>query len=526
MKKYRYYYNEPVNSIVELLERSKYKFGDCPAIRYKSKKEIFEKSYNELYTDSLYTARYLLEQNLKKGHIVILGPSSYEWIVAYFGVALAGMVVVPIDKELTVSEINDLLTHSETDLIFYDETYSDVIDDLSKQYCYNQKCVSLTEINSFCYDNIELPELDENKLFSILYTSGTTGKPKGVMLSQKNIARNTTQGLSVANFIPQKDVMLSVLPFTHAYGFTCTILAMIYKGVTTCISSGLKYIKNDLNDFNPTLMFVVPLMVEKLMEGVETEVKRKGKEGKFNFGLKLSSFAKKLNVDLSDKLFGEVKAAFGGKLRVLVCGGAPLNEDLIDKYGAMGITLFQGYGLTECSPMLSVNFDHYHKANSVGRVVEGDYVKVVDGEIWAKGVSISNGYYNNPEETAKSFEDGWFKTGDLGTIDEDGFIFLTGRKKNLIILPNGENVSAEEIEALINEIKGVAEVLAYGKDNKIVAEIYLNPDIECDEKSIKNEITKINKRLPSYKNIDQVVFRSEPFPKTTSKKIKRYTQGE
>lgn len=204
-----------------------------------------------------------------------------------------------------------------------------------------------------------------------------------------------------------------------------------------------------------------------------------------------------------------------------MCGGSQLSENLIIKYNEIGINLFQGYGLTECSPLLTVNFDYYHRANSVGKVVQGNNVKIVDGEIWAKGISVSAGYYNAPEENAKSFENGWFKTGDLGSIDEDGFVYITGRKKNLIILDNGKNVSAEEIENYIYEIPYISETIVYGENNCIVAEIYIDPENKC-EHNVEEDINIINNKLASYKRIDKIVVRDKPFEKTATKKIKRY----
>ena len=526
MRKFLFYKNGQVDSIVELIERSGKLYGDSTAIKYKEKKTLYKKTYNDILNDSRGFAHYLLNQPISKGHIGVIGPSGYDWIITYLGTVFAGMVIVPLDKELPPNELCQLIIQADVDYLFYDEQYYDIIESLKKEY--NLK-ISFLQFEKSLYledKKTSIPIVEPDKLSSILFTSGTMGNSKGVMLTQRNIARNVIQGLGAVNLQHEKDVIISVLPLNHAYEFTCTILGMIYKGVPICISSGLKYIQKEFIEFKPTVMFIVPLLAEKLYEKIELAVKKQRKDKMFSFALKLSGFFKKFKIDLSDRLFSEVKSAFGGKLKILMCGGAPLNEELINKFNCIGINLFQGYGLTECSPLLTVNFDYYHRPNSVGKVVQGNTVKIVNGEIWAKGVSVSQGYYNNSEETEKSFENGWFKTGDLGTIDKDGFVFITGRKKNLIILNNGKNVSAEELETLIYKIPSVAEVLVYGKDERIVAEIYSEPENAIDLSIINEEIQKINRSLPSYKNIDQVLMRDTPFDKTTTKKIKRFKQTE
>lgn len=276
--------------------------------------------------------------------------------------------------------------------------------------------------------------------------------------------------------------------------------------------------QKEFAEYQPTVMFVVPLFAESLYKKIELKEKNQNKEKLFVFATKISNLLKKAHIDITDLLFNEIKNAFGGKLKTIMCRGAPLSEEMIKKYNDIGINLFQGYGLTECSPLLTVNFDYYHRPNSVGKVVQGNTVKIVDGKIWAQGTSVAKGYYNDIEETAKSFQDGWFKTGDLGSIDNDNFIFILGRKKNLIILNNGKNVSAEELETLIYKILDVSEVVVYGKDNKIIAEIFSEND---NQQVIKNEINNLNKTLPTYKQIDEIIFRAIPFEKTTTKKIKR-----
>lgn len=521
--KYESYYNEPVNSIVELIERSEKLYGSSVAVRYKKKRKPQEKTYKDLCDDSKNLGRWLLDQSLANGHIGILGASSYEWIISYIGAVFAGMVAVPLDKELNATDISDLLKRADVDLLFYDSNYVDIINQIKDESeLSNLKMISFDSILTLNGSNIGLPKVVSDKMSSILFTSGTTGKSKGVMLTQRNIASNVIQGLGAVDLHHEKDIILSVLPMNHAYEFTCTVLGMIYKGVTICICSGLKYIQKEFVEYKPTVMFVVPLLAENFYERIEASVKQQKKETVFKIGKKASAFLRKFNIDLTNLLFADIKSAFGGELKTLMCGGAPLNEELIKKYADIGINLFQGYGLTECSPLLTVNFDYYHRPNSVGKIVVGNSAKVVDGEIWASGLSVSNGYYKDKEATSSAFENGWFKTGDLGNIDADGFIFITGRKKNLIILSNGKNVSPEEIESVIeNNIPQVKEVLVYAENDRIVAEIYSEDLNEYAKSNIEKDIENLNLKLPSFKQIAKVKFRKNEFPKTTTKKIKR-----
>lgn len=522
MKKNRYefYETEKVSSIVEILERSVKLYGESIAFKYKKKKDTFEKTYLDVLQDSKKYGKYFLSQNLKTGHIAILGASSYRWIVSYIGIQYAGLTAVPLDKELEAEPLIEQMKKAEVDFLLYDKEYSDTAADILDELSLNNLCidVEIPEIDG----EVFFPTVDPDRLAAILFTSGTTGKGKGVMLTQRNIAYNVACGLSSLRYEHGKDVLLSVLPFNHALESTFTIFGGLYAGVTVCISRSLKYLQKEIKEFQPTIMIIVPLIAEKLYERIWNTAKKEGKEDKLKKGLAISRFCNKFGIDVSSKLLGEVREAFGGKLRILICGGAPLKEEMIGNYRDLGVNLYQGYGLTECAPLLTVNFDYYHRPGSVGKIVETCEVKSVDGEIWAKGSTVSSGYYNDEERTAESFEDGWFKTGDLGYVDKDGFVFITGRKKNLIILSNGENVSAEELEELIHKLPYVDEVIVYGKDDKITAEIYPKEDIETPEvKDIYGDIAKINKNLAYYKHIEKVLLRDEPFPKTTTKKIIR-----
>ncbi len=524
--RYEFYENSKFDSLVEIVERSAELYGDSIAFRYKKKKESFAKSYNDLLADSREFGKFLLSRGLEKGHIALLGASSYKWITAYIGVQLAGLTVIPLDKELDGEILKQQMEKSHADFLFYDKEYSDTADEILEllgkdfpHFCIDKDLPEST-------DGVFFPAVQPDKLAAILFTSGTTGKSKGVMLTQRNIANNVACGLGSLKYKPGEDVLMSVLPFNHALESTFTIFGGIYAGVTVCISRSLKYLQKDIKEYQPTIMIIVPLIAEKLYDKIWSTAKKKGKEEELKKGLAVSHFFNKIGIDVSHHILSEVREAFGGRLRIFICGGAPLKEDMITKYKDLGVNLYQGYGLTECAPLLTVNFDYYHRPGSVGKIVDTCCVKAVDGEIWAKGTTVSTGYYNDEERTRESFEDGWFKTGDLGYIDKDGFVFITGRKKNLIILSNGENVSAEELEDKVHTLSYVDEVIVYGKDDKIVAEIFPKEDIETpSEKDIYGDISKINKELAYYKHIDKVVLRDEPFPKTTTKKIIRKAEN-
>ncbi len=522
--RYEFYKTDKVDSIIEIVERSARLYGNSTAFKFKKKKETVEKTYLDVLSDSQKYGKFLLSQNLKTGHVALLGASGYRWIVSYIGIQYAGLTVVPLDKELESERLIEQLKKSDVDFLFFDKEYSDTAEEILDELDIKNLCIDgdipVTEGEVF------FPQVEPDRLSAILFTSGTTGKSKGVMLSQRNIAYNVTCGLSSLKYQHGKDVLLSVLPLNHALESTFTVFGGIYAGVTVCISRSLKYLQKEIKEFRPTIMIIVPLIAEKLYEKIWNTAKKEGKEKKLKTGLAISRFCNKLGIDISDKLLGEVRAAFGGKLRILICGGAPLSEEMIMNYRDLGVNLYQGYGLTECAPLLTVNFDYYHRPGSVGKIVETCEVKSVEGEIWAKGTTVSKGYYNDEERTNESFEDGWFKTGDLGYVDSDGFVFLTGRKKNLIILSNGENVSAEELEELVQKLPYVDEVIVYGKDEKITAEIYPKEDIETPEvKEIYGDISKINKNLAYYKHIEKVILREEPFPKTTTKKIIRKAEN-
>ena len=382
-------------------------------------------------------------------------------------------------------------------------------------------------------------EIDPDRLASIVFTSGTTGSGKGVMLSQTNIVSDMTQGMYNFAITPRT---MCVLPPHHTFCSTVNFVGHFAQGSEICISSGLRYLLGELKEVQPTHLILVPLFVETFYKRIWATAEKEGKAKLLRKMMKISNGLRKVGIDLRRKLFASVLSAFGGKLEMVICGGAALNQDIIDTFDAIGLTILNGYGITECAPLISCNRNKFQKAGSVGTPIIGEQVRIDnpdengEGEICVKGPNVMMGYYNNPEATAAVFdEEGWFHTGDYGRLDEEGWIYITGRLKNLIIFSNGKNVYPEEIECELSRVRGVNEAVVYAGESKsrpelevIVAEIY--PDFEMlaadgitdVQKYFEEEVRKINARTVSYKAVGKVKIRQEEFEKNTSKKIKRF----
>lgn len=477
-------------------------YQNSPAIRYKAGKEIITKTYQDIKKDSEAVSRILEKKEMLGAHVALIGPTSYEWIVSYFGVVNSMGVVVPLDAQLPAEEICELLNRADIQVLIYDELRQDIKEMAEK------KCPNIVHMINM---QKELPQLlaenagefsvsiDKEKLCAILFTSGTTGKSKGVMLNHRNLADNA---VCVDMKIPAGTVSMTLLPIHHAYCFTMDILKGIYIGLVICINDSIRHVQQNLKLFKPEIVLLVPMVVESIYNKLVSAT-----------GI------------LPKKLVA--KAAFGGSLKTICSGGAYLNPDLIDAFEEYGITILQGYGMTECSPVISTNLQGNTKKDSVGKLLANCEGKVVDEEIWIRGSSVMMGYYKMPKETEETLVDGWLRTGDLGYIDEDNFVFITGRKKNLIILNNGENISPEEMENEISKDALIKEIIVSGKDNVIEAEIF--PDYEYAKKKhikdIPEKLQKIiddyNKNRPVYKRIHSLKVRETEFEKTPSKKIKR-----
>lgn len=487
------------------------------AFKYKKKTEIIEITAKQFKSEIECLGTYLYSRGIKDSKVALVGENSYTWILSYFSVVNGGNIIVPIDKELSNEDIADLLKQSGAVALIYADTYSDIAEKHKHLQLFNMQ-----EFDTYISEGKKLIddgnndfvdyEIGNKKLCSIIYTSGTTGKPKGVMLCHKNFVADIIS--SCENVYISGSSMLT-LPLHHTFAFSTSILAMLLKGVTISINSSLRTFKQDLKDFKPQNMFLVPLYVETMYKNIWTTADEQGKTKLLKTMLKISNALRKVGIDIRRKVFKSVLDAFGGKLDLIVSGGAPINEKYIKCFDDLGIKVLNGYGITECSPVVAVNRNENPVKDSVGLLLSCNQAKEKDGEILVKGDNVMLGYYEDAEATKDAFDDEWFKTGDLGYI-KDNHLFITGRKKNLIIRSNGKNVSPEELEEKIQLIENVIEVLVYAENDTITAEIYAeNTD------NIQNSINQLNKSLPLYKQISNVKFRDAEFVKTTTKKIKR-----
>jgi len=536
------------------------KYPDRVAISYKRTprdKETVNVTYAEARDYIRDMGTELINMGLRDKHVAIIGESSYEWICSYFSLMSIGAVTVPIDKDLPADDMAGILEFADCEAVFYSPVVEDKIGSIVnklpriKIYICMRKstlegALNLPDIvergrerfsngdNSY-YDY----EIDNERLATIVFTSGTTGKGKGVMLSQKNIVLDMTLGMYNFAITPKT---MNVLPPHHTYGSTVNFVGHFAQGSTIYISSGLRYIMEEMQEQKPSHLVLVPLFVETMHRKIWQTAEKSGKAGMLRLLIKVSNILRKLGIDLRRKLFRSIHDIFGGKLEFIICGGAALNQDIIDTFDAIGITILNGYGITECSPLVSCNRNKYQKKGSVGIPIVGEQIKIKDpdengeGEICVKGPNVMLGYYKDPEATAAAFdEEGFFRTGDYGKLDDEGWLYITGRIKNIIVLSNGKNVYPEEIESEISKIYGVLEVVVYAGESRaqknkevIVAEIF--PDFEAlklkgigdPQAYFSEEIRKLNSRMVSYKAVKMVKIRNEEFPKNTSRKILRF----
>lgn len=491
-----------VNTMKDIINYAAETYTSQSAFRYKMRKLIMSKTYEDLKRDCESVSSVLAHMDMTGKHVAVIGPTSYEWVISYFGVVNSGGVVVPVDVQLSAEEVCDLMDRADVSLLIYDDLRADVAE-LAKSAC--PKLSQTISMQS------ELPkllteqggpfsvEIDPDKLCAILFTSGTTGKSKGVMLTHRNLTDNA---VCLDMKIPAGTVSMTLLPIHHAYCFTMDILKGLYIGMTICINDSIMHVSKNMKLFKPEIILLVPMVIQS----VYSKLQDAG-----------SLIPKKL----------AAKVAFGGNLHTICSGGAYLDPMYVEKLEEYGITVLQGYGMTECSPVISTNLAWNKKNASVGKLIPNCEAKVVEEEIWVRGSSVMMGYYNMPAETADTLEDGWLKTGDLGYVDEDGFVFITGRKKNLIILSNGENVSPEEMENMLEKNPLVKEVIISAQEAGIQAEIF--PDLDYAKKkhikdvqeSLQQVLDEYNKKMPLYKKIVQLKVRDAEFDKTPSKKIKR-----
>lgn len=501
----------PVRTLRDIIRHGAEAYGSQTAFRYKVKKEIVDRTYLDVDRDSMAVSRMVESMGMEGKHIALIGTTTYQWIVSYFGIVGSGSVAVPIDAQLPADAVCELLERADVEMLVFDEIRRDVAEAV-KEKCPSvryilsmqaeeaadgvQSLSMLTALHAGEYEK----ELDGGQLATILFTSGTTGKSKGVMLSHRNLVDNA---VCLDMKIPAGTISMTLLPINHVYCLTMDIIKGLQIGLVICINDSIMHVQRNMKLFKPEIVLLVPLVIESIYG----KLKDAG-----------SLIPKKM----------VAKAAFGGNLRIICSGGAYLDPDYVDKFKEYGVTILQGYGMTECSPVISTNLEWENKKGSVGKLLPNCEAKVVDEEIWVRGSSVMQGYYKMPEQTAETLEDGWLKTGDLGYVDEDDFVYITGRRKNLIILANGENVSPEELENQLSRSALVKEILVREKDKVIEAEIF--PDYEYAKKKhvkdiqgkLQELVDGFNQDMPVYKRIYSLIVRETEFEKTPSKKIKRF----
>lgn len=528
-KPFPYYKVSQYSSIAELLELTKNKYGDKIIFRTKTKKNEEVVSYNRLYDDVMKLSTYFRNTYGERTYIAVIGENSYAWILTYLAVVCSNNSIVPIDKELPVHDIVELLIECECHTLVYSKNYDDIAEDIG-DIIPNFITIAMPGLRGMI-ETVEAAErikTDVNAPAAIIYTSGTVGKRKGVVLSQKNICEDTRAACSSIKIYGRS---LALLPFHHTFALTASGLANINSGVETLIVPSLKNVMELIIDFKPTYLAVVPMILEKMDKGIAAKIEKSGKKKMIGVLDKVCKPFDALGIDLRKKCFFSIRESFGGELDFIISGGAPIDQQIVNRFDSYGIKIMNGYGISECSPIVSVNRRYHYRAGSVGQALPE--VKVMidnpdengEGEVCVQGDIVMLGYHNMPEETLKTMENGWFHTGDLGKIDEDGFIYITGRIKNLIILSNGKNISPEELETLIGRIPGVAECLVLEEHNKLIAEIYPEEKFGTTQSDIQayfnEQIEKLNDTLPPYKAIAKARVRDTEFVKTTTKKIKR-----
>ncbi len=519
MKPYPLYTHPALKDFRQLLDWRAGKTPNNVAFQYRVNSQLVSVSYVQFRMDVDVLAAFFHAQGFGDTKIAVLGENSYLWILTYFAAVLSGNIIVPIDKELSTEDTMLLLQLCGAKALVYSSSYKDVAQ-AAQAAGTTEAAFSMEVLPAILESQHDLtPAIsDENAVCAIIYTSGTTGNPKGVMLTQKSLMIDTVAACQ--NVYIAGSSMLT-LPLHHTFAFTTSVLAMLVYGVPICINKSLRAFQADMKAYQPQNMFLVPLYVETLYKEIWKAAREQKRERLLRTLIKISNVLRKCGLDLRRKLFRSMLEQFGGKLDLIICGGAFLEQRYIDGMEDIGVQVLNGYGITECSPVVAVNRNQWAKPGSIGLPLPCCEVQIQDGEICVKGDLVMAGYFQDKAATEEAIQDGWFHTGDVGHLDEDGFLFITGRNKNLIILSNGKNVSAEELESQILQITGVEEVIAYGEDGHITAEVFSETT-----DGIREEIAALNRKLPPYKRIQRVKFRETPFEKTTTRKIKRKNRNE
>lgn len=541
-------------------------FGDKTLYRYYlGRNDVAEMTFAEFSELTGNIAAGLIKNDLGGKRIAIVGETCPEWVSVYIATIASGGVAIPMDKELKISEMCGFLEIAEADAIAVMPGMAKHIEEICDAMPKTMRCVTVRNEDETLdgkegvlkfekiaedgklavEEGFEVPDYEvTDRMAIMLFTSGTTGTSKCVMLSEKNELAAVNSACEAVDF-SVNDSIVSVLPIHHTYELCCHIAAMNY-GAEVCINDSLKNVLRNFAFFKPTGIILVPLFVNTMYKKIWDTAKKSGKDKKLAAAITASKTMRKVGIDMREKLFKEVREAFGGRLNKIICGGAALNPDYVEKFEEFGINIYEGYGITECSPLISVTPYYAPKRGSVGPCVQSCTAKIdgtakndkgfIEGEICVKGENVMLGYYKNEKATEEAFdEEGYYRTGDIGYMDGDGYIYITGRKKSVIVLNNGKNVFPEEIEEYLGNIDSIAESVVVGRkkadSDEVVLTVIVFPAFDKFEKDtsledisekIKADINEMNKKLPSFKQVRNIELRKTEFEKTTSRKIKRY----
>lgn len=563
-----FYEVRQLRDLRDLITQSVDLFGERPAFEVKDfNNNHYNISYNEYYEQINALGTALIDMGLKNEKIAVSADNCYEWCLSYMATVLGVGVIVPIDKELLFDDINDILNISDVKLFFCDKKIYKKLDarkdelkkDLQIVHIRQKKEDGMTVIEDLIERGRKLlaegdkrfleAEIDPDAMCSLLFTSGTTGMSKGVMLCHRNFCFEVMSAMSVVKIKPE-DCGISLLPLHHTFESSIILFFAPYCGAKVTFCDGFKYVLKNMKEFNPSVFVAVPLLLETVHRRLMKAIKAKPHgETLFKLGKVLVKAGKKVGLDLKNVFFKEIIDTFGGNMRLIICGAAPINPQILKDFDAIGIQIIFGYGLTECAPLAIINHDRLHLAESVGEPIPGSEAKIINadpvtgvGEICVKGDMVMLGYYNNPEETEKVIDkDGFFHTGDLGYVDKKGRYYISGRSKNVIVTSNGKNIYPEELEYHLAEDILVGECLVIADKNKkgediVGARIYPNFE-ELKEQTGKEAedfsdrelydiyektVNTVNEKLPAYKKILNFKIRRTEFAKTTTQKIKRF----
>ncbi|MDD4285734.1 MAG: AMP-binding protein [Eubacteriales bacterium] len=560
-----------VTDLKDILNSSAELYGDRTAYLYKKKLggDYLPISFQQVREDVEALGTALAGQGLSGLRIGVIGENRYEWVISYLAVANGLGVVVPLDRELPAHEIAALMERAELSALIYsskvEQKITEALSHVEREVLLismdsdrrRGKTLSLSELMQIGRQRIKDGDrqyidavVDPERMSMLLFTSGTTGLAKGVMLCHRNIASNIYNMSKYVDLTVRQgqQIGLSMLPMHHTYEFTCTIMASFYQGATIAFCEGLKYIVKNMEEAEVTYMIAVPLVFENMHQKIWKQAEKSGKADKMRKAIRmirtLSYIDKKIQ-KRTMRLFKEVHAALGGHVRLMVAGAAPINPNVINDFNAMGITMLQGYGMTECSPIIALNPDQCARASAAGLPLPGTEIRIFEpdengiGEIICKSESVMLGYYKDPEETANVIRDGWLYTGDYGYFDKDGYVYITGRKKNVIVTKNGKNIFPEEVEYYLNQSPFIAEVVVGGEkedetgESVVWASIYPDHETILEQKGVlgeeelkallKAEIDRLNEQMPFYKRVKRFRIRETEFDKTTTRKIKRWS---